>query len=146
MLASAQGEMGPRADSRNTCIDPYAIPLLDPEMEGEPVFSPKAAMRISAVVGALTAALVSASAALAIPAFPLTLTITGSTTVYPTAHAVLAGPYTAAFPDTNVAGGDVAQPGSGVGIGTILCGGADVATASRPMQASDDTSSTVCAP
>jgi ABC-type phosphate transport system substrate-binding protein len=114
-------------------------------MEGEPVFSPKAAMRISAVVGALTAALVSASAALAIPAFPLTLTIIGSTTVYPTAHAVLAGPFTAAFTDTNVATGDVQQPGSGVGIGNILCGLADVATASRPLQAGDDTSTTVCA-
>jgi len=98
------------------------------------------ARRLAALASALTAAAFTASVALAIPAFPLTLTVTGSTTVYPTAHGVAVGPYAGTYSDVQFNGGDVAQPGSGVGIGVLLCGNADVADASRPLNAGDNTS------
>jgi phosphate transport system substrate-binding protein len=98
-----------------------------------------------ALAGALGASLVTASVALAsVPAFPLNLTIGGSTTVFPTANGVATGPYAAQFSDVTIAGG-VTQPGSGVGIANLLCGTSDVADASRPLQASDDTATTACA-
>jgi ABC-type phosphate transport system substrate-binding protein len=79
-----------------------------------------------------------------VPAFPLSLTIGGSTTVFPTANGVATGPYATNFPDVTINGG-VTQPGSGVGIAKLLCNQSDVATASRPLQASDDTATTACA-
>ena len=98
-----------------------------------------------ALAGALGASLVTASVALAsVPTFPLNLTVGGSTTVFPTANGVATGPYAANFPDVSIPGG-VTQPGSGVGIARLLCNQSDVATASRPLMASDDTSTTACA-
>jgi len=99
-----------------------------------------------AIAGALGASLLTASVALAgVPVFPLNLIVGGSTTVFPTANGVATGPFAANFPDTSIPGG-VTQPGSGVGIARLLCNQNDVATASRPLQASDDSSTSVCAP
>jgi ABC-type phosphate transport system substrate-binding protein len=102
--------------------------------------------RVAAIVGALGASLLTASVALAgVPTFPLGLIVGGSTTVFPTADGVATGPFAANFPDTTISGG-VTQPGSGIGIARLLCNQNDVANASRPLQPSDDNSTSVCAP
>src|SRR5215831_3264360 len=89
--------------------------------------------RVVALAGALGVSLLTASVALAsVPVFPLSLTIGGSTTVFPTADGVARGPYAANFTDVTIPAG-VTQPGSGIGIQRLLCNQNDVATASRPL-------------
>lgn len=97
--------------------------------------------RVVALAGALGAVMVSASVALA--ASNYTLSISGSTTVFPVAVAVYNAVYSTSpvGADTSVtspdSAGAIGQPGSGVGYTELFCGVVDVSNGSRPAAAGD---------